>query len=85
MLLLLRVAQHIALWDRSTQIMSKVTVRQGLISVAVFPFQPYMGEGEESLEGCSSNLQAFLSNTQLHLTTEARGSLMAETLLFYYC
>lgn len=61
--------------------MSKVTVRQGLISVAVFPFQPYMGEGEESLEGCSSNLQAFLSNTQLHLTTEARSSLIAETVL----
>lgn len=56
-------------------------MRQGLISVAVFPFQPYMGEGEESLEGCSSNLQAFLSNTQLHLTTEARGSLIAETVL----
>lgn len=65
--------------------MSKVTVRQGLICVAEFPFQPYMGEGDDSLEGCSSNLQAFLSNTQLCCTTEARGSLMANPLVFYYC
>lgn len=70
-------------WNK--QLMSKVTLGQGLIIVTMLFLSSLIWEREEAPEGCAHNLVAFLSNTEQFWETEARCSLMPESLVFYEC